>query len=479
VADSPDETLLRDTIAGQPNNVTARHRLAELLLEEGRVEEALSESHAGMLYVPDHPGLLGISVMAAELSGQVDLASRYSRLLAVLNDDSLRSDPSMATSASGLRWGRRRSDRIGDQELIDLSDPNTNLNPNARIDPPDPLRHVEPEREIRYERDDRDSFGDGRSEPVNEAREPQKDKESRWSLPRRFRPSKTPVPIHQVMATSSTKSLADVAGMTDVKWRLQGLLSAASGGVGVHTGGVMLFGPAGCGKSHIAEAVAGQLGARMVQLNLTDVVDAGDHDGTELIRSAFALARQSAPCVLILEDLDVLSDQHKMHARRIDLLAMRLAMKLDEALGARDLTIVGLTNSPWRVDPALRAPGRLERALFVPPPDLLARGRILVDRLSFLPLGPDVSPGELAVETEGLSARELVSICSAAAEHALCVTKHSGAMWSLQHRDLRRALDRIEPQSRDWFVSAHGALRTAGSEVDPVYDYIRRHVRRL
>ncbi len=476
MADSPDEMLLRETIASQPTNVTARHRLAELLLEEGRVEEALSESHAGMLYVPDHPGLLGISVMAAELSGQTDLASRYSRLLSVLNDDSLRSDPSMASSASGLRWGRRRSDRIGDQELIDLSDPNAN--PTARADQPDVLGRGEPPREIRYE--SHEPSGDALGEPHNDAREsPKNDKESRWSLPRRFRPSKAPVPIHQVMVTSPTKTLADVAGMTDVKWRLQGLLSAASGGVGVHTGGVMLFGPAGCGKSHIAEAVAGQLGARMVTLNLTDVVDAGDQDGTELIRAAFALARQSAPCVLILEDLDVLSDQHKMHARRIDLLAMRLAMKLDEALGARDLTIVGLTNSPWRVDPALRAPGRLERALFVPPPDLLARGRILVDRLSFLPLGPDVSPGELAVETEGLSARELVSICSAAAEHALCVTKHSGAMWSLQHRDLRRALDRIEPQSRDWFVNAHGALRTAGSEVDPVYDYIRRHVRRL
>jgi SpoVK/Ycf46/Vps4 family AAA+-type ATPase len=473
VADSPDEMLLRETIEGQPSNVTARHRLAELLLEEGRVAEALRESHAGMEYVPDHPGLLGVSVMAAELSGRADLAHRYSRLLAVLNDDSLRSDPSMATSASGLRWGRRRSDHIGDQELIDLTVPEAFPSERPGLDSAgDPSASPGQRDGVEFRPEIRDDAAQ------TEAKE-QRDKESRWSLPRRLRPSKPPTSTYQVIATSPAKTLADVAGMTDVKWRLQGLLNAASGGVGVHTGGIMLFGPSGCGKSFMAEAVAGQLGARMIRLNLSEVVEAGDHEGTELIRAAFVMARQSAPCVLILEDVDALSDHHKMHARRVDLLAMRLAMKLDEALGARDLTIVATTSSPWRVDPALRAPGRLERALFVPPPDLLARGRILVDRLSFLPLGPDVSPGELAVETEGLSARELIGICSAAAEHALCVTKHSGAMWSLQHRDLRRAYDQVEPLSREWFIHAHGALRNSGSEVDPVYDYIRRHVRRM
>ncbi len=462
MADSPDEMLLRETIASQPTNVTARHRLAELLLEEGRVEEALSESHAGMSYVPDHPGLMGVAVMAAEMSGQADLARRYSRLLAVLSDDVMRSDPSMATSASGVRWGRRRSDRIGDQELIDLA------TDEQVIDLSDRGR--------RQSQDDA-----SRAESLEDAAKAEaKDKEPRWSFPRRIRPAKSNTPsTHELIVTSPRRTLADVAGMTDLKWRLQGMLNAASGGVGVHTGGVMLFGPAGCGKSHVSEAVAGQLGASMVHLDLVEVVEAGEHDGTDLIRNAFALARDTSPCVLILENVDALNDQYKMHARRVDLLAMRLAMKLDESLGARDLTIISTTNAPWRVDQSLRAPGRLERALFVPPPDLLARGRILVDRLSFLPLAPDVSPGELAVETEGLTARELIGICSAAAEHALCVTKHSGAMWSLQHRDLRRAYDSIKPQSREWFMHAHGALRNSGSEVDPVYDYIRRHIRRM
>jgi SpoVK/Ycf46/Vps4 family AAA+-type ATPase len=464
VADSPDEMLLRDTIASQPNNVTARHRLAELLLEEGRIEEALREAHSGMEYVPDHPGLLGIAVMGAEMSGQVELARRYSRLLSVLSDESLRSDPSMATSAAGVRWGRRSSDRIGDPDLIDLTT-STDFPVIESIEGNDSDAVESP-----LGREADDSI---RSESKDQT------KESRWSLPRRFRPSKGAFSPNPLMVTSPRTTLADVAGMTDLKWRLQGLLSAASGGVGVHTGGVMLFGPSGCGKSHVAEAVAGQLGARMIRLNLCDVVEAGDHDGSDLIRSAFLLARQAAPCVLILEEVEALSDQYKMHARRVDLLANRLGTQLDEVLGARDLTVIALTNAPWRVDPALRAAGRLERGLFVPPPDLLARGRILVDRLSFLPLGPDVSPGELAVETEGLSARELINLCSAAAEHALCVTRHSGAMWSLQHRDLRRAFDRTDPQSREWFIHAHGALRNAGSEVDPVYDYIRRNIRRM
>ena len=158
---------------------------------------------------------------------------------------------------------------------------------------------------------------------------------------------------------------------------------------------------------------------------------------------------------------------------------MRLAMKLDECQGVAGLTIVGTSSAPWRIDSALRAPGRFERGLFVPPPDLLARSRILADRLGYLPLAADVNPGELATETEGMSASDLLRVCAGAAEHALCVSHHAGTMWPVTQRDLRRALDSIDPSSRDWFMQAHAQLRNGTSEVDSVFDYVRRHVRRF
>ncbi len=462
VLEYPDEALLRDTIAQQPNNVTARHRLAELLLDTGRGDEALTEAQAGLAVMPDHPGLLGIAVMASELGGQSDLARRYARVMTVVTDEALRSDPSLASSAALVRWGRRSSDDIGDADLAQIADLSA-----PQLD----MRQLE----IDLTEGHPDATGAGGSD-----RSPTAQKgESRWPLPRRLRSSRKVGYAHEISVVSPRSTFADVAGMTDLKWRLQGLLGAATGGVGVYTGGLMLFGPPGCGKSHIADAIAGQLGLRMLKLNLHDVVKAGDDNGTEMIRTAFSMARKASPCLLVLEDIDALSDPHKLHARRVDLLAMRVAMKLDECLGAKGLTIVATSSAPWRVDTALRAVGRLDRGVFVSPPDLLARGRIIVDRLSFLPIGPDVNPGELAVETEGLSAKELIGMVSAAAEHALCVSRHSGTLWTLQQRDLRRALDRVEPSTREWFTHAHGELRSGSAEVDGVYDYIRRNVRAI
>jgi hypothetical protein len=462
VLEYPDEALLRETIELQPNNVTARHRLAELLLDTGRGEESLSEAQAGLGVMPDHPGLLGIAVMASELGGQSDLARRYARVMSVVTDEALRSDPSLASAAASVRWGRRLSDDIGDADLTQITDMTA-----PQLD----LRQLEID------------LTDGQDEQVAggtaDRKTPPEKAESRWPLPRRLRPSRKVNYAHEISVVSPRSTFSDIAGMTDLKWRLQGLLGAATGGVGVHTGGLLLFGPSGCGKSYLADAIAGQLGMRELKLNLHDVVKAGDDAGTEMIRTAFSMARKATPCLLILEDVDALSDPHKLHARRVDLLAMRVAMKLDECLGAKGLTIVATSSAPWRIDNALRAVGRLDRGIFVSPPDLLARGRIIVDRLSFLPIGPDVNPGELAVETEGLTAKELIGMVSAAAEHALCVSRHSGTLWTLQQRDLRRSLDRVESSTREWFTQAHGELRSGSAEVDGVYDYIRRNVRAI
>ena len=442
VANYPDEAALRATIATHPENVSARHRLAELMLDQGRWDEGLSEAQVGLRMFPDHGGLLGVAVMAAELTGADALAVRYSRVLRVVAEGLSEADRDMATATGGpVRWGRRRSDHIGDPELIDLTDP--------------PAFDVPGDQKAGQER-------------------------SKWPLARRVKPSRGPNGASRpLVVTSPTVTLGDVAGMTDLKWRLQGLLSGTGTGLGASPGALLLFGPRGCAKSYLAEAIAGQLGARMIRLNMNDVVEAGDQDGAELLRMAFTLARQATPCVLVLDEIDALADPSKLHARRVDVLAMRLAMKLDECLGAKGITIVATSSAPWRIDAALRAAGRFERGLFVPPPDLLARARILADRLGFLPLSPDVNPGELANDTEGMSASELLHVCAAAAEHALCISRHAGTMWPVTQRDLRRAIEGVDASSRDWFLHAHRELRNGSSEVDTVFDYVRRHVRRF
>jgi hypothetical protein len=433
-----DEELLRAAIASSPENVTARHRLAELLLGNGRCSEALRESQLGLLRAPDHGGLIGVAAMSADLIGAGELAARYGRLLGVISTvpadaPELQDAPSenVGASAGGApKWGRRATDRIGDGGAVDAAERAAAIDRLMRHpDAVEPIRHVRPEQ-----------------------------------VPMLLRPAAT---------------LRDVAGMTDLKWRLGNMLAEGRARL---AGGVLLFGPAGTGMSFLAEAAAGQhlghaAGAAMVRLSVPELIGVPAAEAERTVMAAFDLVRTVDPAVLIIEGIDALCDPGRLHGRRVELLHARVTDGLDRL--PPGVAVVGTTTAPWRVDSTLRRPGRFSRMLFVPPPDLLARSRILADRLSYLPIAPDVNAATLAALTEGVSATELQMICARAAEHAMGVSRHLGTIWSIGQRDLLRAADAVRASSSGWFAQAHLSLRDFGLDVDPLFDYVRRHVRQL
>jgi transitional endoplasmic reticulum ATPase len=427
-----DEQLLRAAIAASPENVTARHRLAELLLSHGRCSEALREAQLGLLRAPDHSGLIGVAAMSADLIGAGELAARYGRLLGLAAgvgaSDVISLEAADPVAAVGsLRWGRRATDRIGDGVGVD---------PGERAAALDRLL-----------RNPTDGTGRGHR---------------REQVPMLVRPAVT---------------LRDVAGMTDLKWRLGSLLTE---GRGRSNGGVLLFGPAGSGMTFLAEAAAGQHllaagSAAMMRLSLPELLAQPSADAERVVLSAFELVATVEPSVLVLEGVDALCDPGRLHGRRIELLHARVTDGLDTLPAA--VTVIGTSTAPWRLDEGLRQRGRFARMLFVPPPDLLARSRILADRLSYLPIATDVNAAAIAGVTEGLSATELQMVCARAAEHAMGVSRHVGNVWSITQRDLARAVDDLRPTSGAWFAQAHLSLRDFGRDVDPLFDYVRRHVR--
>ncbi len=172
--------------------------------------------------------------------------------------------------------------------------------------------------------------------------------------------------------------LADVAGLAEVKARLEAAFLAPMRNPDLRKlygkslrGGLLLYGPPGCGKTFIARAVAGELGARFMAVSFADVVDMYVGQSERNIREIFATARRNAPCVVFLDEVDAIGQKRsQLRTAPMRSAVNQLLLELDDVTGGNEgVFVLAATNHPWDVDSALRRPGRLDRTLLVLPPD--------------------------------------------------------------------------------------------------------------
>ncbi|MFE5898906.1 AAA family ATPase [Streptomyces sp. NPDC056488] len=428
--ESPLIRSLRAAVAAAPGDVPLRLHFAELLLAEGRNDEAVAEAAVALQHAPGDAGARALMVRAMGLPAAETPAPTVAEDPSpAVAETPVPDEPAQAAStpAPSFDWD------AAEQQVQDLVGP-------------------------RFLEDPQAADGDGTAGDADA-----------WD----------------VDAPGSVR-LGDVGGMEEVKDRLEAAFLAPMRNPELRRlygkslrGGLLLYGPPGCGKTFIARAVAGELGASFLTVSLSDVLDMWIGASEKNIHDIFETARRQAPCVVFLDELDALgAKRSRTHHSGLRNVVNQLLTELDgiaSGAGNEGVFVLAATNVPWDVDIALRRPGRLDRTLLVLPPDAAAREAILRYHLRERPIEA-VDLGKLVKATEDFSGADLAHVCETAAEAALLDSARSGSVRLITTKDLLGAAKQIKPSTEPWFAAARNVAMFANE--GGLYDDLLAHLKR-
>jgi len=220
-------------------------------------------------------------------------------------------------------------------------------------------------------------------------------------------------------------------------------------------GGVLLYGPPGCGKTLISKATAGEIQANFISVGIHQILDLYVGNSEKNLHQLFQLARDNSPAILFFDEVDALAaDRKDFRESAIRTVINQFLAEMDGNVGSNEgILILGATNAPWHLDAAFRRPGRFDRVIFVPPPDEAAREAIVEILARDKPL-QRLDAKTLAKRTKEFSGADLKSVFDIATERALSRAMKAGRVVPLTTEDLLQAGKSIKPSTRAWFESA-------------------------
>jgi transitional endoplasmic reticulum ATPase len=293
----------------------------------------------------------------------------------------------------------------------------------------------------------------------------------------------TTAPLEELVERP-TLTFADVGGMDALKEEIRlkiiyplahpELYEAYGKSVG---GGILLYGPPGCGKTYLARATAGEVKASFLAVGIDEVLDMWVGQSERNLHGLFDNARGHRPCVLFFDEVDALG------ASRADLrhggarqLINQFLSELDGVKHSNDgVLILAATNAPWHLDNAFRRPGRFDRILFVPPPDDVARSGIIQILCKGKP-ADKVDFDQVAKKTPNFSGADLKAVVDNAVERKLRdAIRSGGAPHSLTTRDLLAAAADLRPSTQEWFATArnYALYSNQGGLYDDILKYLK------
>ncbi|MFC5058536.1 ATP-binding protein [Saccharothrix xinjiangensis] len=388
------EALL-GALAADPGNHPVRAHVARLLLDAGHPAEALAHATTVLAAVPDDVAALRTAAGAARAVGDETRAASYGRLADALDPPPPSPSPAPAPGSGPVA-----------SAVPDTAD------------------------EILRRWDD--------SEPVAE-------------------------PGIGTMGKAGV-TLADIGGLADVKKRLDMSFLTPLRNPELRLafgkslrGGLLLWGPPGCGKTLIARALAGELGASFYEIGLSDVLDMWLGSSERNLRDIFDTARRNRPCLLFFDEIDALGQKRSQLRGGGSALRGVVNQMLAELDGAstdnEGVFVLAASNHPWDVDPALLRPGRFDRTVLVLPPDVEAREAILRLHLRGRPT-ERLDLARIAKAADGMSGADLALVCEQATETAMEESMASGRVHPITQRHLQDAVRSVSPSIGEWLGTA-------------------------
>ncbi|MEV0230625.1 AAA family ATPase [Nonomuraea sp. NPDC050786] len=427
---------LREAARLSPDNLPLRRHLAEQLLSKGYLADAEAEFRAALLLAPKDPDVTaGLAEAFVRQSAHGAALSALEPFLATPGYP-----PRMGVLAARALLGEGETGRAAQRYHEAVSRDPSAADPElaARLTVPPPPAYPPP------------------PAPPTPA----------YATP----VPPTPAYTTQADAPSGAEvekaklTFADVAGMEAVKESLrvklllpiqQPELFAAYGKRA--GGGVLLYGPPGAGKTHLARAAAGELGAAFVNVGLADILDMYVGSSERNLRATFDLARRNRPCVLFFDEVDALaarrSDMRQAHTRQ---LVNQFLAELDgvDQSANEGVLVLAATNAPWYIDVAFRRPGRFDQLVFVPPPDASARAAILRILCRDKPLA-EMDFDAVARVTDHYVGADLKGLVDRAVEVKLQQSISAGRPIPMTTGDLLAAAQGTRPTAvREWLATA-------------------------
>jgi SpoVK/Ycf46/Vps4 family AAA+-type ATPase len=443
VTDDPLESL-RAALRLSPDNVPLRQHLAESLLRAGHAEEAEKAFREALALAPQNLGLKIGLAKAFSQQGKSDHA------LVIIEDLIKRTDTPPAVYVLHARLLLRAGNA---EAAVREYRKALALDPDSRDD----------------ELAERLGIDHGPSSPVVDGRIREATDDPTDAEPREVeRPA---------------VKFADVGGMDALKEEIKlkiihplshpELFKAYGKKLG---GGILLYGPPGCGKTHLARATAGEIRAGFIAVGIHDVLDMWIGKSERNLHALFEQARASTPCVLFFDEVDALgasrSDMQKSAGRQ---LINQFLSELDGVASSNEgVLVLAATNAPWHLDGAFRRPGRFDRILFVPPPDAPARAAITRILCRGKPQD-DLDFAHVAKKTEHLSGADLKAVVDVAIEAKLREALAAGTPKPLTTKDLVAAAGSVKPSTREWFQTArnYAIYSNEGGLYDDVLKYLK------